>query len=278
MNRSALVTGASGRIGRFVRARLVRAGFNVHGLGRRTAAAPGDVVADLLDSRELTQVVEAIRPEVIVHLAGVTPGSGPDPDYSVNVDSTRALLNTSTSSRLILASTAAVYGDARSEALTEDHSLAIGSAYAESKALAEELIRESGRDAVIFRIFNVYGPGLGESLVERLIGSNPASVVPVRTPDQFVRDYIHVTDVADAIGVAADAPLHPAGALTLNLGAGRATSNRALIEELSQLRELYYTEVDGPPSYSCADMGHTHRFLGWEPNPHILDMVMKDRA
>lgn len=226
---------------------------------------------DVTDRGALRELIRVERPDAIVHLAGVTGAAcaaAPDRAFDVNVRSVETVADVGGElgvEVVVFPSTSAVYGDEYTEPVSESAELNTKSLYAETKARAEDILRERslaaiGPRAVILRIFNVYGSGLKESLVERLLNSTPADPVPLRGLDVFSRDYSSVTDIArvmeSALFMADDTRC-----VTLNIGSGVATSNRQLLEVLSRDRRVYSTVTDGAWSYSCADLTQARRFL-----------------
>jgi UDP-glucose 4-epimerase len=134
-------------------------------------------------------------------------------------------------SRLIFASSAAVYGTRAMTPRRETEQVQSHSPYAALKLRSEAALMEVGASSALsvlaFRIFNVYGPGFSNSLVNRLVtgdGSTPS----VYGTDNFVRDYIHAADVAQAFGSAVGAASFDS--TILNLGTGLGTSNRSLLD------------------------------------------------
>lgn len=146
----------------------------------RQASRPGDVEGDLLDSASLGRVIAEVKPDCVVHLAGVTfPAHGAVEDfYRVNTAGTSALLRALADhppGLTILASTALVYApSADGEPISETHRLQPQNHYAASK-LAMEMSAAFFADRmplVTTRPFNYTGPGQPESfLVPKIVGA-----------------------------------------------------------------------------------------------------------
>jgi UDP-glucose 4-epimerase len=126
-------------------------------------------VADVRDLEGLKAAFAAARPDVVLHLAAQADvrRSVADPafDASVNVAGTVAVLEASVQSgvgRVLLASTAAVYGDPEQLPTPEDAPIAPLSPYGTSKAAAEwylgQYTRLHGISTLALRMANVYGP------------------------------------------------------------------------------------------------------------------------
>jgi nucleoside-diphosphate-sugar epimerase len=175
-----LVTGATGRVGsRFV-PRLLRHGADVRVLARDAAraeplrAAGAEVVmGDLRDAATLHRAVKGA--DAVVHLGASFRGVPDEEAIAVNRDATAALVATAARAgvaRFVLASTNLVYGPGRGRPACEDDAPAPAGAYPQSKAAAEQAVRELGRHeglgVRIVRLAFVYGEGdphLGESLL-----------------------------------------------------------------------------------------------------------------
>lgn len=269
-----LVTGAGGGVGRRLRARLEADGYQASYLLRPGSTAhpdhPSVDVADITDVDRLTAIVDKRRPTAIIHLAALV-GAACDVDpgrtQDVNVDAVGSLADiarTHAVPRFVLASTSAVYGDGYLSPIAETDELAPASRYAQSKRSAELTLaaaaEQSGSfSAVALRIFNVFGPGISESLVNRLVNATPDAPVTLAGLDTFVRDYVHVDDVVDALLLASEAPSIQS-CTVVNVGSGVPTSNRDLVEALNPVSYL-----TGPPrsSYSCADVALARHLLGF---------------
>lgn len=269
-----LVTGAAGRIGRRLRARLEAEGADASYLMSPRSATGVDEavdVVDLTDRARLDEVVAARRPEAIIHLASVTGAAcdaDPERAVAVNVEAVRSLADSAAAHgvrRVVLASTSAVYGDRYRDPIDEEGALELGSLYARTKRDAELAIASAAAaspslSAIALRIFNVFGPGMNDSLANRLVAAPANAPVALAGLDEFVRDYIHVDDVVEALILASSRPLGSSFAVA-NVATGRATSNRELV---SALAPVSFT-VDAPrTSYSCADVAAARRILGFE--------------
>ncbi|GAA2079990.1 NAD-dependent epimerase/dehydratase family protein [Pseudolysinimonas kribbensis] len=255
-----LVTGADGRIG----ARLPQ----TPGVSWIRASHAELDVADRAAWRE---ALTAKRPEVVVQLAGMTSaGTDPGAMRRVNVDAVRLLAEEAAraGAGIVLASSAAVYGDRHERPVDESSALDGVGPYAESKIAAEELlstavVRGDLRAAAALRIFNVFGPGMRDSLVNRLQSAVAGPPVPLRGPRGFVRDYVHVDDVGEALARAARG-LEP-GWLPVNVGRGIPVDNQDLAGSLGLTEGVAFVWADGPPSFSCAVVDRAAAVFGVRP-------------
>jgi GDP-4-dehydro-6-deoxy-D-mannose reductase len=210
----ALVTGATGFVGRYLVSALQARGNAVLACG-----GPKDKHAlpvDLLDESALNVAFDLAQPDVVFHLAAQTfvPDSFADPDatHRVNVGGTvnvakRAL---DASARLLFTSSAEVYGahPQKDYPLTESATLAPPNPYAASKAEAEvALLREfqaNKLDVVITRSFNHIGPGQDERFAVSSFAAQLAKIAAGAPPQLMVgnleaqRDFLDVRDVVEA--------------------------------------------------------------------------------
>lgn len=237
-----LITGINGFTGHYVAARFQRAGYDVAGLGSQPGyggAVPGVVYrqAELTDAAALHDAVAALAPTDVIHLAAVAFVAHGDPDdfYRVNLMGTRNLLAALRSARLslnrvILASSANVYGVSRGGALSEDAPPMPANDYAVSKLAMEHMARTFAGDLpiVITRPFNYTGRGQSDNfLVAKCVSHfrRHAPIIELGNID-VSRDFSDVRTLADAyLGLAQAAPV---GA-TVNICSGIPHSLRGII-------------------------------------------------
>lgn len=180
-----LVTGASGFTGRYVTKELKAQGYQVIGVGAQPSSNLGDgtpdefSVADLRNPAEVDRMVGDVAADYVVHLAAVAfVGHGNVDDfYNVNLLGTRNLLHALAATahrpeRVLLASSANVYGNLSSGSLDESMIPAPANDYAVSK-LAMEHVASLWADRLsmtITRPFNYTGVGQAENfLVPKII-------------------------------------------------------------------------------------------------------------
>lgn len=262
-----LVTGAGGALGRRTIAALSRIP-ECQTTALLSPRSPGGV--DVGDPVAFREAIRAARPDRVVHLAGVKGGYQSVPsDHTarINVGSARTLVAAGEElgvRRIVFASSAAVYGDHLTGPVDEMAYLSPTSDYARDKIAAEvELSQATTVETVCLRIFNVYGPGLVDSLVSRLVDSTIDHPVELRGLDEFVRDYVHVDDVVDALlsAVTADGLGEHS---TFNIASGTSTSNRQLITALGPEKVHYF--VSSPrSSFSGARIDAARDQLGYDP-------------
>lgn len=248
-----LVLGAGGFFGGWIR-RVFEAGG-----GRVTAPARDRL--DLTDPKAVAAAVAAARPDVIVNAAGMSSPRACHEDpagcLEANVAGTFNLLEAAAAeapgARLVLLSSAAVYGPGAGELLTEEDLPAPRSAYGASKLAAEMLtgqyVREGRLEATTLRVFNLAGPGQPASQAaagfaaevrEALAAGHDSVRITVGNPET-ARDFTDVRDAARAVALAAAAPA--AANRILNLCSGRPVS----LEELAGVLGGLAAERSGRP-------------------------------
>lgn len=240
------ITGARGFIGQRLALYCVGRGHVVYGVGHGTwppleAARHGVshwINGDVTSSN--LQVLRAISgpPAVVIHLAGGSSVgmaiSHPGEDFSRTVVSTAALLEwvrqESPHSRVVVASSAAVYGAGHPGRIAESASLKPHSPYGFHKSMMESLCQSYastyGISAAVARLFSVYGSGLRKQLLWdlccKLSGSDRA--IELGGDGDELRDWL---DVADGVRILEALPdIATPEVPILNVGSGIGTSVR----------------------------------------------------
>lgn len=256
----ALVTGINGFTGRYVAAELSAAGYRVFGLG----AAPFDdsdyFQVDLMDVSGLTDTINRIKPNVVVHLAAIAYVGHGDADafYNVNLLGTRNLLQALNSSQapldaVLLASSANVYGNGTAGKLSESTVANPANDYAVSK-LAMEYMSRLWMDKLpvfITRPFNYTGVGQTDNfLLPKIIKhfKTKSPTIELGNIDVW-RDF---TDVR-ALSKAYVKLLHakPIGEV-INICSGRTYSLRKVIELCEKITG-HHLEIQVNPAFIRAN-------------------------
>ena len=111
------------------------------------------------------------------------------------------------------------------------------------------------------RVFNVFGPGCDEYLIDRIRTVRG----PVWDTERFGRDYLHVRDVAQALGALVTSA--PSGFGLWNVVSGIPTSNRTLLQAVPHpVRDEISAEYPFKPSWSVADIGRLVQLTGFAPS------------
>lgn len=242
------ITGAHGFIGRHLARTLGGAGHLVAGIGHGAwpaAAAAQWEVGHWLNGDLSYSNLNALRtstgpPDVVMHLAGGSSVGAaiaqPKEDFARTVGSTVELFEwlrqESPQTRVVAASSAAVYGAGHAGPIGEEASLTPYSPYGHHKLMMESLCRSYGSAyglrSVVARLFSVYGAGLRKQLLWDLCSKleSGQSSVELGGCGEELRDW---TDVRDVVRALAELPGRAEIRVpTFNLGSGVATSVRSV--------------------------------------------------
>jgi len=295
MTRRALVTGSEGFTGRYVCAALRAAGWNVWGTGVRPDAQTSNYVAcELTEPKQVASLVAEVKPDLVVHLAGIAFVAHGDPSafYQVNVIGTRNLLAALASSDhkprcVILASSANVYGNSTEGVLGERTPPNPANDYAVSK-LAMEFMARLWRDQlpiVITRPFNYTGRGQDSNfLIPKIVKHFRERAPTIELGNLDVeRDFSDVRDVAKAYVTIAENC--PAGE-TVNLCSGRCYALRDVLNMACEISG-HLLEIRVNPAFVRnnevrvlqGDRSHLEALVGyWKPVTlaDTLEWMLKD--
>jgi UDP-glucose-4-epimerase GalE len=244
----------------------------------------------------------------VLHFAAhlVVPESVTNPlkYYRNNVGGSAVLLDTALRHDVrafVLSSTCATYGTPERSPISEDTPQNPINPYGASKLMVERMLADAeiAHDLrwAALRYFNACGAdpegGIGEchdpeihlipSALEAMAGLRPGLKLfgtDYPTPDgTCVRDYIHVTDLADAHVRAIEALLEGRQIGGCNLGTGNGSSNREILAAIERVtgKPVPFTEASrraGDPPALVADASRIRQELGWEPHHSDLDTVV----
>ena len=311
-----MVTGGAGYIGSHMVHTLVDAGEHVVVLDNLSTgfewAMPKGVplvIGETGDQLRVATLIAEHRVDSIIHFAAsiVVPDSVRDPlgYYRNNTVNSRALLEVAVNSgvkQFIFSSTAAVYGNPEKAPVSEEAPLAPMSPYGNSKLMTEMMLKDVGAaydmNYVTLRYFNVAGadPALrtGQSTlgathlikvaVEAALGMRPKLDVygtDYNTPDgTCVRDYIHVTDLANAHMAALTHLRRGGDSATFNCGYGHGYSVLEVVDAVKRVSKRdFKVELaprrPGDPAMIVADSARIRAQLGWTPRFDNLDMIVE---
>ncbi|MBS7696454.1 MULTISPECIES: UDP-glucose 4-epimerase GalE [unclassified Chelatococcus] len=312
---SVLVTGGAGYIGSHMVLALRDQGDEVVVLDNLSTgfrwALPEDVplvVGDVADDALLDKTIKDYGVTAIAHFAAriVVPESVADPlgYYLGNTAKTRSLLASAVRNGVesfIFSSTAAVYGNPPVMPVPEDVPLEPVSPYGRSKLMSEWMLQDTafahGLKYVVLRYFNVAGadPGgrTGQSTpaathlikvaCQAALGLRPQLEVfgtDYDTPDgSCLRDYIQVSDLAQAHVAALDHLRAGGDNLTLNCGYGRGYSVLEVVEAVKRVSGVDIPVVLSPrragdPAAIVAEVAKIKSTLDWNPQFQNLDMIV----
>ena len=309
-----LVTGGAGYIGSHMVHALADAGESVVVIDNLStgfsAFLPEGVplfIGDAADENLVEGVIAAHRVESIVHFAGsvVVPESMRDPlgYYRNNAMTTRSLLNVAVKcgvNRFIFSSTAAVYGNPDQMPVPEHAPTRPLSPYGSSKLMTEIILHDvasaHGMNYVALRYFNVAGADPQARIGLATVGATHLLKIAVEaatgqrakidvfgtdypTPDgSCIRDFIHVSDLAQAHRAALAYLRSGFTSTTLNCGYGRGYSVLETIEAVRRVSGRNFAVQHAPRRAGdimtmVADTSRIRSILDWTPRYDDLETI-----
>ena len=287
-----LVTGVGGFLGGPLARALQARGHEVAGTWvDAEPCLPGvePFEADLRDLPRLVRVVKDAAPDAVVHLAGLShvgESWNRMPEYfQVNVVGSENVLAAAGNRRVVLASSAEVYGcvPAEEQPITEERPPAPRTPYALTKAAAERLALARG--AIVARTFNLVGAGQSPNFALPAFATQVFSIsrgeqdsvlrVGNLTPR---RDFVHVEDGAEAFALLAE---RGEPGTIYNVASGRSPSIAEALERLMAIAGVQPRVEEDPARIRpidlpllCGDASRL-RALGWAPQ-RTLDDALAD--
>jgi nucleoside-diphosphate-sugar epimerase len=248
----ALITGLAGFTGHYMAQELAAAGYHVFGTAMPTEAAAGTMpdnvfAVDLLDRTAVGAMIEQVRPDVVVHLAGIAFVAHANAGliYQVNVVGSRNLLEalaTSTyrPSAVLLASSANIYGNADVPAIDERQAPAPANDYAVSKLAMEYMARlwMDRLPIILARPFNYTGVGQAENfLLPKIVSHFRRGAREIELGNLAIaRDFSDVRSVVRSYrGLLARAPDAAWPDPAFNICSGHSTSLQAVIAMMEEI-------------------------------------------
>ncbi len=249
--RTALLTGASGFTGRYMDAALRQRGYQVVELENS-----GSLPCDLTNAEETLRAVLAAKPDVVVHLAAVSfvAHGNAEEFYRVNVFGTLNLLEAlvrlpSPPSRVLIASSANVYGTPPIEVLDETVCPQPVNHYGNSKLAMEHMVRTwfDRLPIVVTRPFNYTGPGQADHfLIPKIVRHFRLRAPVIELGNLHVsRDFSDVDDIVAAYMALLDSEVRSE---IVNLCSGRGIALLDVIHIMNQLAG-YEIEVRVNPDF-----------------------------
>ncbi|MBI1748202.1 MAG: UDP-glucose 4-epimerase GalE [Acidobacteria bacterium] len=310
-----LVAGGAGYIGSHAVKALRQSSFlpvifDNFSTGHREFITGFDYVeGDLGDPKKLNATFESYRFSAVMHFASHCyvgeSWENPYKYYHDNVVNALNLLKTMLDhdvACLVFSSTCAIYGNPVTLPMAEDHPQVPVNPYGESKLFIEKILRDFSQvydlRYVALRYFNAAGadPDLqfGEyhdpetHLIPRAFDAVTGRLPELEvygedypTPDgTCLRDYIHVTDLADAHILALEHLLQGRPSAAYNLGTGTGISVRQIIETIEsvthrKVRTAIAPRRAGDPAELVADPSKVMRELGWQPNHSSVEEIIR---
>ena len=309
-----LVTGGAGYIGSHACKALYEAGYTPIALdnlvyGHEWAVKWGPLErGDIIDRVRLNQVFDQYKPSAIFHFAAYADVgesvSDPGKYYNNNVVGSLKLLEAARDhgiSRLVFSSSCATYGVPQCSPIDETHQQDPINPYGASKFMVERMLADFGAahglQSVSLRYFNAAGADsdgdIGEDhdpethliplVLDAAAGTRPDITIfgsDYDTPDgTCVRDYIHVSDLADAHVLALKALEQGLSTTAFNLGNGQGYSVRQLIDVAKHVTNRSILVKNGPrragdPDRLVGDAKKAMNDLGWAPKFSGLDRII----
>jgi UDP-glucose-4-epimerase GalE len=310
-----LVTGGAGFVGSHACKRLAANGYRPVTLddlsrGRRDAVKWGPLeVGSAGDRIRITEILEKYKPAAVMHFAGLTSISAsvtnPLLYYTSNVDHTAVLLRAVTDHKpvpFIYCSSASVYGLPAKAPVSEDSPLAPISPYGANKVAVERMLADTGAAKAMpwaaLRCFNAAGADpdgeIGEShdpethlipLTIRAALSGTAMTIfgnNYDTPDGTgIRDYVHVTDIAEAHVLALKYLLNGGRSGPFNVASAHGHSVKEVIAAATSIcgRPIAIKVAPrraGDPAILVGSLERARAALGWTPARSGLDQQIRD--
>ena len=315
MKRKILITGGAGFIGSVISSYLLDNGFEVVIIDDLSTGKKGALderviffQGNILDKSFLTTALAGV--DAVIHCAAKSiveeSVSKPELYEQVNYQGTKVLLDVMSQvgiNKIIFSSTAAVYGEAKTQPISESAELSAVNPYGESKIKCEEEIGKKvvdGLAAITFRYFNVAGSyknNLGKVFFEN--HQNESHLIPKilnklnkgdeevtvdiygdkwQTPDgSCIRDYLHTKDLAHAHLLALN-KLTKGEHQIINLGSGKGCSVFQVIDQIDKsvrvkLNRNICPARSADPAVLLADIGKAKKILGWQPKAGLAEII-----
>ena len=295
-----LITGGAGFIGSTVAINSLNRGHEVVVLDNLSSGSikvlehlkslgADTIIGDIRDSNSVINAMQGC--DAVVHLAAQisVPASiaNPQENKSINVEGTQQILNYCNQfdvKRVVIASSAAVYGQEDRMPLKEENAGDLLSPYAVSKWENEQQIiasRLNGQNAVALRFFNVYGPGQKAdggyaAVIPKFIDMMINGKAPTMNGDGLhTRDFVHVDDVSKLILTIIEDEWFAVENHVYNVGTGNKTSLLDLVASIKKglesnsintdnLSPIFGEDRIGDIRHSVADVQRVAQDYGWE--------------
>jgi UDP-glucose 4-epimerase len=283
-----LISGISGFIGSHLERFQQTAGHTIFGLSRSNSQQEWQTFAWPENDGGLANILEKVRPDIIVHAAGNSfpqlSLTEPERDFEANVGTTFRLLEAMRSvklnARLVLLSSAAVYGEPDQLPIRESTEIKPMTPYGRHKYRAEEICREYGDNGIDWtglRIFSAYGAGLRRQVIyDCTVRALSGSDLSLKGTGRETRDFIHIDDVVQ--GIALVSTHRDASGRVFNLASGEETPisdiGRLILQALDMHSEFHFegSPQAGLPVRWCADISAI-RSIGFDPTKKLGEGV-----
>lgn len=315
MQRKICITGGAGFIGSVISSYLLDNEYEVviiddlstgssESIDKRAIFHQGSI----LDKSFLIKALSGI--DAVIHCAAKSiveeSVSKPKLYEEINYQGTKVLLDVMKElaiNKIVFSSTAAVYGDAKTQPITEDSILSAMNPYGQSKLMCEDEISrrvDLGLSAIAFRFFNIAGSyqnNLGRLIFEnhknethlipkilnKVVKNSKATEVDIygdkwQTIDgSCIRDYLHVKDLAHAHLLALN-KLTRYEFKIINLGSGTGYSVFEIVDQINKivgdkLIKNVCPPRAGDPAVLLADINKAKEILDWQPKLGLSEII-----
>ena len=309
-----LVTGGAGYIGSHVIKELLRQGHkpivfdNLQTGHRKTTKDALFIEGDLSDQKKLKETFQAYQIDTVIHFAADSlvgeSVQNPLKYFNNNVKNSLNLIEIMEEfkvKKIVFSSSASVYGEPKEIPITEEHPCVPTNPYGETKWIFEKVLQayhdSKKLNFISLRYFNAAGAdpegGLGEDhsqethliplVIQAALNGTPVPVygTDYNTPDgTCIRDYIHVTDLANAHILALRKLEQENISGIYNLGNGNGYSVREVIETVKKVTGRKIAAVDSPrrpgdPARLVASSEKIRKELGWTPKYFDLETIVE---
>ena len=314
MSKTVFVTGGAGYVGSHCAKAFAEAGWTVVtydnlSRGHRDLVKWGELIeGDILDQQALQAAMQSVRPDAVAHFAALAyvaeSMTAPEIYYRNNLTGTLNVLDTMLKtevSNLVFSSSCATYGISN-DLITEQTPQNPINPYGRSKLICEQIIKDYGQAhgirSAMLRYFNAAGCDTDGETGERHDPEPHVIPLAIRgamdgtftfnifggdydTPDgTCVRDYIHVTDLADAHRRALTYLFDGGASDVFNLGTGQGCSVLELADAVSSVagKEVPRIIADrrpGDPPSLVASAEKAKQVLGWVPQHSDMETIIR---
>lgn len=311
-----LVVGGAGYIGSHVVKALLKANFEVivydnlsSGLSQNLQVGAEFQLGDIQDEALLAKTIEQYQPQAAIHLAALKAAgesmSEPEKYSTANLNGTTKLLNACAQGGIkyfVFSSSAAVYGAPQYLPIDENHPKDPENYYGFTKSAIEEMFpwydKIRGMKFASLRYFNAAGYDIEGEL--KGLEKNPANLLPVvmevavgmrpkmqlfgddyTTRDgSCIRDYVHVSDLADAHVKGLQYLIQNQESITVNLGSETGVTVKEMIQAAEKIvgHTINHDIVGrraGDPAELVASSAFAHEKLGWSAKYSDVDTLLK---
>ena len=315
-NNNILITGGAGYIGSHVSFLLIEKGYNITiidslitGNKQLVPKEANLEICDITDTDKVTQILKSKKFEAVLHFAGLIRVEEsvkyPEKYIEFNYNKAKIFLDIcfqNNLNKVIFSSSAAVYGSPKKDKIIESDELNPLSPYADSKLMLENYLIDQSKNVnvkyIILRYFNVAGAdqkmrtGLISKFSTHLI--KVASEVATKkrnklvingddynTPDGTpIRDYIHVSDLADIHLKSLEYLLKDNQSEIFNCGYGKGYSIKEVVNCLNNLLETNINFEIGPRRDGDSEciVSNSEKFIkamSWKPKFNDLNYILK---